>query len=390
MGQMMNCRALVEIRLNTPQAETEGHLLRPGETFLYDGYKAVIKNTAGLEVSTPQPRLGSTLNEWYEELGPVSEASQASDVAPVVPDSSPKTSAVMEEFEKTRQAESQGGSSVKRNESTEESLPGGDGPPQNLNEMVSDYEKQTSKGTVIVDDDASIVGKTTDVEGAEKGNVPGVQTKTAAEEKRVVVSQEERAVKETNYEKKVEGSEPKPVRKKPEIISDGEGEVVAKTSVPAINKNQVKQRETATKAKTGTFRENEAVSETDYSEEGKSTDVGSTTQTKATSTKAARTGKTSAQKKVAESAAARRKAAGIETIDVDNQDAQVVGKTRKTNEVKDTADGIHVQSSVGAVDEMKEPVATTSSSNEGIIIGDEATVGSGTQDVDISDILGDA
>lgn len=373
MAEMQKCQAIVEFRLNSPD-QSDGVVVKAGDQFEFDGIRAKAIDTNGLERIIAAPQLLSLAGEWYDEIPAAEQEVQAA------PDS--QKSSVLEEFQKVKEAESKspGGSSAKPNESVEESLPGGDGPSQDLNKMVENYEKQTSKGSAIIDDDASFVKETTPVDGAAEGNKPGVISKEASTDKKPVVSHEERLAKETSYEKsdKVESSQPKP-RKKPEIISDGQGEVVGKTTNPAIYKDEMNKRDSKLETKSGRFRENDVAKQTDYQKEGEPTEVGSSTQTQTTST----TAKSSRKSKKAST--------GVQKFEP--QEGKVVAKTRKTNNVKETSDGFRVESTVGGSQEMEVPEAT-SESNDQVIVG-KATVGKGSDtpvdiggdDVDIGDIL---
>jgi hypothetical protein len=378
MAEMKKCKAMVEFRLNSPD-QTDGVMVKAGDQFEFDGVRAKTTDVNGLERIIAAPQLRSLSGEWYEEIA-IAEQDQAQSVPTA------QKSSVLEEFQKVKESESKssGGSSAKPNESVEESLPGGDGPPQDLNKMVEGYEKQTSKGSAIIDDDASFVKETTPVDGAAEGNKPGVISKEASTDKKPVVSHEERLAKETSYEEsdKIESSQPKP-RKKPEIISDGQGEVVGKTTNPAIYKDEMNKRDSKLETKTGRFRENDVAKQTDYEEEGKPTKIGSSTQTQTTST-AKKSGSKSKR-------AAKKASTGVQAFEP--QEGKVVAKTRKTNNVKETADGFRVESSVGSSQEMEVPEAT-SESNDQVIVG-KATVGKGSDtpvdigsdDVDIGDIL---
>lgn len=378
MAEMKRCQAIVEFRLNSPD-QTDGVMVRAGDQFEFDGVRAKATDVNGLERVVAAPQLRSLAGEWYEEIAVADQAQPAP---------APQQSSVLEEFQKVKEAEakSPGGSSVKANESVEESLPGGDGPTQDLNKMVESYEKQTSKGSAIIDDDASFVKETTPVDGAVEGNKPGVISKDASTDKKPVVSHEERLAKETSYDEgsKIESSQPKP-RKKPEIISDGQGEVVGKTTNPAIYKNEMNKRDSKLETKTGRFRENDVAKQTDYEGEGEPTKIGSSTQTQTTSVSKKSGGR---PKK-----ASKKSSTGVQALEP--QDGKVVAKTRKTNNVKETSDGFRVESTVGSSQEMEVPEATSESNNQ-VVVG-KATVGKGSDtpvdigsdDLDIGDLLED-
>lgn len=384
MAESKKCQAIVEFRLNSPD-QTDGVTVKAGEFFEFDGVRAKATDTNGLERVLAAPQLKSVIGEWYEEVSVADQEQQAQSV------SGSQKSSVLEEFKKVKEAESKssGGSSVKANELVEESQPGGNGPSQDLNKMVENYDKQTSKGSAIIDDDASFVKETTPVDGSTEGNKPGVISKEANTSKKPVVSHEESVAKETDYEEgsKVESSQPKP-RKKPEIISDGQGEVVGKTTNPALYKDEMSHRDSKLETKTGRFRENDVAKETEYEGEGKATEIGSSTQTQTTSTSKKTSGNS---KKSSSKKASKKTSTGNQPLEP--QDGRVVAKTRKVESVKETADGFRVESSVGSSSEMEVPEAT-SESNDQVVVG-KATVGKGSDtpvdigsdDLDIGDIL---
>lgn len=365
MSEMKPCVAIVEFRLNTPGTE-DGIIIKAGDKFLYDGIKAKVRTVEDIEKTVSAPMLKSTLGEWYRVIKPKS---------------------LQNPNEKTQKSKDMPVSSEEK--IVEQSAIGGDGEPQNLNEMVEDYEKKTAKGSVILNDDADIVKEVTKVEGTE-GNKPGVTAENQDTGKKKVVASEERLAKKTNYNKsKIESSEPK--EQKREIISDGEGEVVKKTKVPAIKDTEVKDTQTERKRNKDLIAQDGDVAlETDY-EEDKSSDVGSSTQTKTTKTKKASSKKGSSTKSSRKSG--KRPKTGVQNIE--SQEAKVVGKTRRDENIKETSDGFVVKTTVGASDEIEVPEATTSA-NDQIVVG-EAKVGKAGQrhteasedDIDIGDILDD-
>lgn len=372
---MKVCEAIVEFRLNTPD-QLDGVKMVTGQQFLYDGFRAKVANADGTERVMIVPNLKKTAGEWYVEISdapeePVSHTVAATQAAPKVTVTPEQKSAVMEELRR------QG---LLRDEPIREnSQPGGDGPKQDLNSLVNDYEKKTAKGSVIIDDDANEVMKTKDA--SNEGNKPGVQVEEKDTEKRRVIAEDQRLAKETKY---TESSEPE-ARKKPEIVSDGEGVVVKKTGTPAVNKNDVS---TTRIDQDGVVTPDGNVAlETNYQDESEPTQVGTSTQTRLT--------KTQRSKSAANDKQAKARKATVQ--DVQDQDGQVVGKVRKSPAPK-TSDGITVKTTVGASDEMSVPEAITSS-NDAAIIGGEATIGSGSDrasevgsgdDIDIGDLLADA
>lgn len=357
------CEAIVEFRLNTPDVG-EGYLIKPGESFKYDGYKATVTTIEGIEKSVRAPVLKKTEGEWYKV---VSSQEQESGSSVKEQQPAPQKSSTLEEIRRDQAA------SRKRVES---SNPGGDGPPQDLNKMVEEYEKKTDKGVNIIDEDSSVVKKISKVEGVE-GNSPSVTVEETDLKKRPVVSSEERAVKETNYNNKtVEESQPKKVKR--EIISDSDGDVVKKTSNPAIYKEKLKETKASSPKKSNIVTQDGDVAlNTDYSDEGKSVEVGSSTKAQ-----------------ISETMSSRSKKAKVGVKNVETQDAKVVGKTRKTTGVKETSDGFSVKTTVGSNDDVDVPEATTES-NSDVIVGEAKTYKGSespyeitdSDDLDIGDIL---
>lgn len=341
MSEMRSCEAIVEFRLNSAD-QNEGIVLKPGDVFLFDGYRSKVTTLEGVERQFISPGLKNTEGEWFRAI---------SVDKPLTLPASPQVSksSVVEELKRSAQ-----GTDV------EESSPGGEGPKQNMNDLLAEYDRKTLKGSMIINSEAKIISDVSEPMSKTGSNKAEVSVEDSPKIKRAVISNEEKVVKETNYtNKSVEPSEPK-VRKKMEIVFDGDREVVKKTTVPAVNKNDVKERDSNLESKPETIKQAEVVTQTNYDEDV-DIDVGSSTQTKVT--------------KVAQTSTKR-------SVKIQNQEEQtgvVVGKVRKTTGVQGTSDGFIVNTTVGSPGEMEVPEAK-SSSNDSIVFGG---------DVDIGDILGE-
>jgi hypothetical protein len=221
----------------------------------------------------------------------------------------------------------------------------------------------------VIDDDAAIVAQvsesaSTDAEGK---NTAGVELGDIVEEATAVVSDEERVVKATNYSNKEASDDG---QKKLQVDSDGDGVVVAKTSVPAVNKNEVNKDTKVDEDSLQVSKEENVVKATSYEEEG-STDVGSSTKAGVVEKK-----KTTRKRTV-------KKATKATKADIDSQDGVVVKKVSKTKDLE-TSDGITVKTTVGKNEESDSDV-TFSSGGDGIE-GVEAVV-SGS-DIPVTDLSG--
>jgi len=207
------------------------------------------------------------------------------------------------------------------------------------------------------------------VASTENKNTSGVEIDSPENKKIDVVSDEERVVKSTSYNKKVETSEPNHL----EVDKDGDGVVVKKTRVPAVNKTEINEKT----AKTISVEE-DAVIETNYNDTNESTDVGSSTQASVVSQKT----KTTTAKK---SSVSKPKFINKST-DIEDHGGKVVGKVKKSANMISTTEGITSKVSVGTPKGNAGDV-TFSQTGDGIEMADEAEIsGSGISITDLAEM----
>jgi hypothetical protein len=216
-------------------------------------------------------------------------------------------------------------------------------------------------------------------------NTSTVQIEDSEVGRRTVISREQQVAKSTSYNPTLEASEPKKQRR--EVISDGEGVVVKKTSTQAVFKNEINESVRVTETESGdTIIEGAVAKEVTYEASDPAIVTGSTTQAQTVGSKIG-----SNPKKAAEEKAKRLKQVGA--VILDKQEGVVVKKVRKDEGEKTSAEGFVAKLSVGKNEEKRGEVEFGGDVDG--IIGGEATVSSGGPSVvdasdagvDISDIL---
>lgn len=273
-----------------------------------------------------------------------------------------------------------------------------------LQELVTKYERESGKTVVVddeaemrkaaeekkraqvIDEDATIVAqvKRSPDEQQTNKNTSGVQIDNQKEQKRMVVSSEERVVKSTNYDKTKETA---PQQKHLVVDHDAQGVVVKKTG--AAQKAPAQKMATSKISK-----EERVVKETVY-DKNERTDIGSSTQTQMTSTKD-------------------KPRIKIVAPDGQDQEAVVFSKVSKANKLDvqggtltadddgsiETADGIVSRVTVGGNTQTDQGDVSFSSNSDidvgeveisrgGTDVTDLSGARDGDSDIDVNDILKD-
>lgn len=376
MPKTMKCRALVEFRFNSP-GQGDGVIMKPGQLFLFDGFNATVLMGDGSPKKMPAYAIKDLEGEWFEKISEVTlrQAQQVQrtpeEMAIINAISGENNEDDIEPEQKTESGRwERAVFKTDKDKRIENSSPDQEPP---IKQVSQPPVRKTEKGTEVVNDDANIVARTRKTVGEEESNSPAVSAKGTKSEK-LQVEEDHKEVK--NVRRIIESSEPKPQRKKLQIVEDNEGEVVKKVSIPAKNRDEVTENTKVEMDDQIIYAEGEEVKKTQGSTKGTPQDVGSSTQiytTKTEKTGSKRSSKTG--KKPGQTNLSNR-------LKVEDQDAKVVGKVRKKSITK-TVDGITTTTTVGS-NNPEAPKAEFSSSGD-IDMGDVTFSSGGDTVVDIND-----
>lgn len=361
---MTKYKAIDEFRINF---SNDSVTVKKGTIFSFDGINVEVMGWDGVVKTGTAPVLQKQIGSW---LVPVAEAKAEAPARPAV-----RTASAIEPGETVEKD----GAKIIRQED--------DG----LAAMIDNYEKksnlQEKKGPTVINEDASIVKQVRRVAGENTiKNTSGVQLEDSEVGRKTVVSREQQVAKTTTYNPTLDASEPKKQHR--EILSDGDGVVVKKTKTAAIFRTEMNENVRVRETDTGdTIVEGAVAKETTYDEASHVDITGTSTQAQTLSNKAAPKANSNPKK------AAEEKAKRMKQVGLDQQEGVVVGKVRKDEDPKTSAEGFVAKLSVGKNEEKSGEVEFGGNLNG--IEGGEATVGSGgvspvdasDEGVDITDIL---